>query len=398
MSETAVMNGNYAAATAARLVRPDVIAAYPITPQTPVVEYLTQFAADGRLASKMSEVESEHSAMSILSGASMAGARCYTATSSQGLALMYEPYFRASTLRLPIVMNIVNREMISPQSVWGGPQDSLTLRDAGWIQIYVEDNQEILDTTIQAFKIAEDPRVLLPVNVCYDGFYLSHMTERVEVPEQSEIDSFLPPYEAKHQILDPRRPMAIDPLTSGYLVMEYRKKHMEAQAAALVALAQVDREYAAITGRSWKGALDTYRMEDADYAVVTMGSVTGACREIVDEKRRKGIKFGLVKIRALRPFPKTAVAAALSGAKGFGVIDRNVSFGWNHGIVYQEVKAALYPTHAALPSISFIGGLGGEDITLDLVSKAFDAIVETTMAEKIVDEAVWLWSPRKGVK
>ncbi len=166
MSQVEVLNGNMAAAHAARLARPAVIAAYPITPQTPVVEYLTQFHADGLLECEMSEVESEHSAMSILTGASLTGVRCYTATSSQGLALMYEPYFRASTLRLPIVMNIVNREMISPQTVWGGPQDSLTLRDAGWIQLYVEDNQEILDTTIQAFLIAEHPDVLLPVNVC----------------------------------------------------------------------------------------------------------------------------------------------------------------------------------------------------------------------------------------
>ena len=398
MNEIAVMNGNYAAATAARLARPEVIAAYPITPQTPVVEYLTQFAAEGLIQSKMSEVESEHSAMSVLTGASMSGARCYTATSSQGLALMYEPYFRASTLRLPIVMNIVNREMISPQTVWGGPQDSLTLRDAGWIQLYVEDNQEILDTTIQAFKIAEDPRVLLPVNVCYDGFYLSHMTERVEVPAQKDIDRFLPAYKAEHLILDPSRPMAIDPLTSGYLLMEYRKKHMEAQIAALAVLEEVDRAYAGLSGRSWHGAIEGYRMEDAEYAVVTMGSVTGACREMVDEKRSKGIRFGLVKIRCLRPFPKKALAQALSGVKGFGVIDRNVSFGWNQGIVYQEVRSALYGVRPALPSVPFVGGLGGEDLTLDLISSALDSIVDAVDSGRVVEDAVWLWSPRKGVK
>jgi pyruvate ferredoxin oxidoreductase alpha subunit/phenylglyoxylate dehydrogenase alpha subunit len=236
------------------------------------------------------------------------------------------------------------------------------------------------------------------VNVCYDGFYLSHMTERVELPTQKQIDGFLPPYEAKHQILDPRKPMAIDPLTNGYLVMEYRKKHMAAQAAALGVLAEVDRDYAAITGRSWKGAIDEYRMEDAEYAVVTLGSVTGACREMVDAKRAAGVRMGLVKIRCLRPFPRAAISAALSNVKGFGVIDRNVSFGWNHGIIHQEVKAALYGSGCSLPSIPFIGGLGGEDLTLDLVSQAFDAIVATVDAGKTVDEAVWLWSPRKGVK
>lgn len=181
-----VINGNMAAAIGASLAKPDVIAAYPITPQTPVVEYLTKFVADGILESNLSEVESELSAMSVLTGASLAGARTFTATSSQGLSLMYEPYFRASTLRLPIVMAIVNREMISPQTVWGGPQDSITIRDAGWIQIYVEDNQEILDMIIQAYKISENNDVLLPINICYDGFYLSHMTEKAFIPEDEK--------------------------------------------------------------------------------------------------------------------------------------------------------------------------------------------------------------------
>jgi phenylglyoxylate dehydrogenase alpha subunit len=198
MSKVMVMNGNKAAAVGAMLSRPEVIAAYPITPQTPIVEFLTEFVANGELDSVISEVESEHSAMSVVTGASLAGSRVFTATSSQGLALMYEPYFRASTLRLPIVMAIVNREMISPQTVWGGPQDSLTLRDAGWIQIYVEDNQEILDMIIQAYKIAENNEVLLPVNICYDGFYLSHMTEKVIVPDQEDVDRFLSPYNPIH--------------------------------------------------------------------------------------------------------------------------------------------------------------------------------------------------------
>ena len=192
MPRVDVMNGNKAAAVGAMLAGPDIIAAYPITPQTPLVEYLTRFVADGELNSVMSEVESEHTAMSILTGASLAGSRTFTATSSQGLALMYEPYFRASTLRLPIVMGIVNREMISPQTLWGSPQDSLTLRDAGWLQIYVEDNQEILDMIIQAYKVAEDNRVLLPINICYDGFYLSHMTEKVNIPAKEQVNAFLP--------------------------------------------------------------------------------------------------------------------------------------------------------------------------------------------------------------
>ncbi len=360
MSKIEVMNGNLAAAWGAVLARPSVIAAYPITPQTPVVEYLTQFYADGRLKCEMSEVESEHTAMSILTGASLTGVRCYTATSSQGLALMYEPYFRASTLRLPIVMNIVNREMISPQTVWGGPQDSLSVRDAGWIQIYVEDNQEILDMTIQAFRIAEDARVLLPINICYDGFYLSHMSERLERPDQGAVDDFLPPYSSEHILLDPEKPMAVDPLTSGYLLMEYRKKHLEAQQAALQVIDEVDQDYKSLFGRSWGGVIEKYRVEDAQYVVFTLGSVVGAVKEMVDIKRDAGVPIGLVKVRSLRPFPRSAVVEAMEGKKGFGVIDRNVSFGWNVGILFQEVRSALCSLGRKLPSIPFIGGLGGE--------------------------------------
>jgi pyruvate ferredoxin oxidoreductase alpha subunit/phenylglyoxylate dehydrogenase alpha subunit len=394
----AVVNGNLAAAWAARLSRPDVIAAYPITPQSAVVEYLTQFRIDGDLNCQMSEVESEHTAMSILTGASLTSARCFTATSSQGLALMYEPYFRASTLRLPIVMCIVNREMISPQTVWGGPQDSLSVRDAGWIQIYVEDNQEILDTTIQAFRIGEDKRVLLPVNVCYDGFYLSHLSERVEIPDQADVDRFLPPYHSEHILLDPEKPMAVDPLTSGYLLMEYRQKHLEAQQAALEVIEQVDSEYEAMFGRSWGGLIEEYRVEDADYVVFTLGSVSGAVREMVDVKRDEGIPMGLIKVRSLRPFPRERIVKAMEGKKGFGVIDRNVSFGWNAGILFQEVRSALCTLGRELPCIPFIGGLGGEDITLDLVGDSLDRIVENTEKKLQVEDAVWLWSPRKRVK
>ncbi len=392
-SRVDVMNGNMAAAWGARLSRPQVIAAYPITPQTPVVEYLTQFFADQELDCQMSEVDSEHTAMSMLTGASLTGVRCYTATSSQGLALMYEPYFRASTLRLPIVMNIVNREMISPQTVWGGPQDSLTLRDAGWLQIYVEDNQEILDTTIQAFKIAEHQDVLLPINVCYDGFYLSHMSERVEVPSQESVDAFLPSYHSDHILLDPDRPAAVDPLTSGYLLMEYRQKHMAAQQAALDVIAQVHDEFARLFGRDWGGLIETYRMEDARYALVTMGSVTGAVREVVDRKREAGVPIGLIKVRALRPFPLQQLRSAMSGLKGYGVIDRNVSFGWNTGILFQEVRSALCGLDEQIPCIPFISGLGGEDITLDLVGQAADAVVRNTA---MVEQAQWLQVAHEG--
>ncbi|KUO69652.1 MAG: phenylglyoxylate dehydrogenase [Clostridia bacterium BRH_c25] len=389
MQKIDVMNGNKAAAVGVALVKPDVVAAYPITPQTPVVEYLTQFAADGILNSRMSEVESELTAMSVVTGASLAGSRTFTATSSQGLSLMYEPYFRASTLRLPIVMAIINREMISPQSVWGGQQDSISVRDAGWLQIYVEDNQEVLDMIIQAYRIAEDKRVLLPINICFDGFYLSHMTERVLVPEQEKVDEFLPKYYPEHIILDPKRPMAVDPLTNGDLLMEYRYKHLQAQQNALEVIDEADKLYGEVLGRRYGGVIEEYRMEEAELALITMGSMTGAAKEAVDLKRAEGVKVGIVRLRALRPFPKERLCKALADVKAFGVVDRNVSFGWNTGVTYQEVKSALYEGQVVVPSVPLIGGLGGEDLTIPMMLGAIDSIKDTAEAGKN-KECIWL--------
>lgn len=389
MQRVDVLNGNQAAAIGAALAKPGVIAAYPITPQTPVVEYLTEYAVNGKIDAAMSEVESELSAMSVVTGASLAGSRTFTATASQGLALMYEPYFRASTLRLPIVMAIVNREMISPQSVWGGQQDSMSVRDAGWLQMYAEDNQEILDMVVQAFKIAEDQRVLLPINICYDGFYLSHMTEKVLVPEQEKVDEFLGVYEPEHIKLDPDKPMSVDPLTNGALLMEYRYKHLKAQQEALKVLEEVDQEYGKLFGRSYGGAIETYKMEDAEYALITVGSVSGAAKEAIDAKRAEGIKVGLVRIRMVRPFPKEQICQALANVKAFGVVDKNVSFGWDTGIIYQEVKSAMYEGKNHVPSVPVIGGLGGEDISIQMLKDTVDTIVET--AEKGQNhDAVWL--------
>lgn len=388
MQKLDVVNGNMAAAIGAALAKPDVIAAYPITPQTPVVEYLTQFRADQKIDAAMSEVESELSAMSVVTGASLAGARTFTATASQGLALMYEPYFRASTLRLPIVMAIVNREMISPQSVWGGQQDSMSVRDAGWLQIYAEDNQEILDLVVQAFKIAEDKRVLLPINICFDGFYLSHMTERVLVPEQEKVDAFLGRYHAEHVVLDPKRPMAVDPLTNGGLLMEYRYKHLEAQQMALEVLDEVDKTYGELFGRKYGGAIEEYCMEDAEYALITTGSMSGAAKDMVDKKRADGVRVGLVRMRMIRPFPKERVRNALKNVKAFGVVDKNVSFGCNTGIVYQEIKAAMYGGNS-VSSVPAIGGLGGEDISLKMMEKVIDAIIDAASEGKD-KEAIWL--------
>lgn len=363
MAEIKALTGNKCATYGAALCRPDLIAAYPITPQSSVVEGLADLVFGGKLDSRMVQVESEHSAMSVVQGAAAAGGRVFTATSAQGLALMYEPYFRMSTLRLPMVMAIATREMTSPETIWSGQQDAMSVRDAGWIQCFCETNQEILDMIIQGYMLAEDSRVLIPVNVCYDGFYSSHLVERVEVPSQAEVDAFLPPY-ALPAKLDPATPQALDPMTPGELLMKYRRDHLESMQAALPVIDEVDAKFAAAFGRSYGGAIDTYKLDGADYALVTVGGMTGTARDAVDELRGRGMKIGVLKLRFTRPFPAQRVREALKNVKGFAVVDRSVSFGWDAGPMYVETCAALGDALTGKAHFSAIGGLGGADISM----------------------------------
>lgn len=387
MNKKVAMTGNSAAAAGAALCRPDLIAAYPITPQSSVVESLAEKVANGEIDSRMIQVESEHSAMSVVQGAAAAGGRVFTATSAQGLALMFEPYFRMSTLRMPMVMAIATREMTSPETVWSGHQDAIAVRDAGWIQIFCEDNQEIMDMIIQGYRLTEDPEILIPVNVCYDGFYLSHLVEGVEVPAQEQVDAFLPPVSFNHAVLDPSNPFALDPLTAGPILMQYRKSHLEAMGRVQEKLEQTDAEFARLLGRSHGGAVEAYRIEDAEVVLVTMGAATGTGREAVDMAREKGVRAGLLKIRLLRPFPAKAVAGALEGKKAFAVVDRNVCFGWNSGTVYMEVKAAM--EHLDCAHFSVIGGLGGADLSLDHLNAVLDKLEREKNAPGEKD-TVWL--------
>ena len=388
MSEVKALTGNKCAAYGAALCRPDLIAAYPITPQSSVVETLADMVYSGELDSRMVQVESEHSAMSVVQGAAAAGGRVFTATSAQGLALMYEPYFRMSTLRLPMVMAIATREMTSPETIWSGQQDAMSVREAGWIQCFCETNQEILDMILQGYMLAEDPRVLIPVNVCYDGFYSSHLVERVELPSQADADAFLPPYSLPAK-LDPRTPQALDPMTPGELLMKYRRDHLESMKAALAVIDEVDAKFAAAFGRSYGGCIDTYRMEDADFALVTVGGMTGTARDAVDEARERGIRAGVVKLRFIRPFPAERIAKALEGKKALCVIDRSVCFGWSQGPMHVEVKAALADQGASYCHFSAIGGLGGADISLTEISGLIDEL-ETHKDEKGERPVKWL--------
>jgi pyruvate ferredoxin oxidoreductase alpha subunit/phenylglyoxylate dehydrogenase alpha subunit len=383
-----VMNGNMAAAYGAKLCRPDIVSAYPITPQTPLVEYLAKFIVEGDLNADIVEVEGEHSAMSVLEGAAMAGSRTFTGTSAQGLAFMYEAYFRASTLRFPIVMVIATRDMNSPQTVWSGQQDVLTLRDAGWIQLFAENNQEILDNVIMAYRIGEDPNVLLPVNVCYDGFYLSHLSEGVRVPPSDLVDDFLPPYAPTHQYLDPSKPVAVDPLVFGDLMIEFRYKHCAAMQTAKGVIDRVCKDFGKKFGRFYGGLTDEFHTKDAELILITMGSVTGTARVAVERLRKAGKKVGLLKIRSFRPFPSEELNGILSKCKAIGVFDRNVCFGWNTGITFVEVKAALYGAKAPPPILNFIGGLGGADIKIDHILHAFKCMEEAA-AGRVFPAVTW---------
>ncbi|MCF8010319.1 MAG: phenylglyoxylate dehydrogenase [Clostridiales bacterium] len=387
MSKVMATTGNTAAAIGAALAKPQVIAAYPITPQSSVVENLAGMIANGELNSKMVEVESEHSAMSVVQGAAVSGARTFTATSAQGLALMYEPYFRMSTLRLPMVMAIAGREMTSPETVWGSQQDSISVRDAGWLQMYVEDNQEILDMIIQGYKVAENQKVLLPINIIYDGFFLSHLMERVEVPPQEKVDQFLPGYNPQHVKFNPSEPMAVDPLTPGDILMEYREDHLKAAHKALEVIDDVDNDFGNSFGRYYGGAVQEYLCDDADIVLVTMGSMTGTAKEAVNIKREQGIKAGLLKIRAMRPFPETKVNEVLKGKKAVAVVDRNVCFGWNTGTLFVEVKAALNRCDD-ISLVPVIGGLGGADITLNHFTNCIDLLQKTSDYKKY-HKCIW---------
>lgn len=391
-----VVEGNEAAAIGVGLVRPDVVAVYPITPQSSLVEHVSQMIADGRLKADLMNVEGEHAVLCGLQGVALAGGRTFTATCGPGIAFMFEPYVRTPGLRLPMVASLVTRDLLSPQCVWGGQQDAMVVREAGWIQMYCETVQEILDTTVMAYKVAEHHDVMLPVNVCHDGNYLSFGVTHVEVPEQQDVDEFLErPNTNWHIALDPERPMGVDPLTGGAggpgprNFVRYRKGQCRGMQNALRVIREVHAQWGERFGRYHAPLVEEYRLDDADYALVTIGSMSGAAKDAVDAARGEGEKVGLIKIKTFRPFPLEAMTAALAKVNRVGVVDRSVSFGWNSGPVYQETLGALYHTGKPIPAISFIGGLAGADITANHFARAIALTREAKWHSGPI-EPVWL--------
>ncbi|HMB44854.1 MAG TPA: pyruvate ferredoxin oxidoreductase [Candidatus Methanoperedens sp.] len=376
-----VITGDHAVAMGAKLCRVEVIPAFPITPQTLIIEHIADFVNDGELDAKFLTMESEHSVMSAAAGASAAGARVFTATSSQGLAFMHEMLYATAPLRLPIVMANASRTLGGPPGIWCEYNDSMGARDSGWLQLYVEDNQEALDMVIQSFRIAEDKRVLLPVMPCLDGFVLTHTVEPVDVPEQEEVDSFLLPYEPDI-ILDPARPAMIGTFMPSEYIMELRRQTTGAFESAKEVIQQVNNEFAQKFGRDYGGLIDTYMMEDASIALITMGTVTSTSREVVDELRQKGEKVGIIKLRFFRPFPSYELKKAVSHISALGVFDRSISY-HGGGPVYNEVLSALYGM--TIPVINHLAGIGGRDVTREQIMKMFELTQKAGKGEKVND-------------
>ncbi len=383
-----VITGNAAAAIGATLCRPDVVAAYPITPQTEVIEKLSEFHAQGVLDAEMITVEGENSAMNAVTAASAAGGRVFTASSSWGLVFMYDALLAAAGARAPVVMANVNRETPGIIAVSSGQQDMISTRDSGWIFLIAEDSQEILDMIIMAYRLAEDHEIQLPTMVHYDGFYLSYMAERVEIPTNRNVDEFLSALKEQPERtrLIPGRPVAIGThgILEGYL--ELRQKHCSALERAKAKFDAINLEFNSRFGRTYQGQVETYRSEDADVVLVGSGSMCGTIKTVIDQKREEGLKVGLVRLRMYRPFPEEQLLEALNGKKVVGVIDRSICFGFKGGPIYREIKSLSMDGPKVL---SFIDGLANLDITTAHIERIIDACLSASKGDAC-DEVTWV--------
>ncbi|MCX5700477.1 MAG: pyruvate ferredoxin oxidoreductase [Candidatus Omnitrophica bacterium] len=379
-----LLEGSMAVAKIVQLCRPGVVSAYPITPQTHIVEELAQIVADGHLNAQFVNVESEHSAASVVLGASAAGVRSYTATSSQGLLLMGEVVFNIAGMRLPVVMTTAVRAISAPINIWNDHQDAVSLRDAGWVQLHAEDIQEVVDLHLIAYKLAENKSIMLPVMVCMDGFLLTHGLESVSMPSQEEVDKFLPPYKAPYK-LDVENPMTLGPLVDPEAYTEARYALNETHKEALALIPKITQEFAKAFGRTYNGLVEGYELKDAERVIVAMGSICGTIKEVVDELRKKDKKVGLLKVTSLRPFPANEICEALKNVSKVGVIDRALSIG-SFAPLASEIKASFFG-RVKKPKIisSFILGLGGRDITKDSIKEVFRLMTAKEKQGEFID-------------
>ncbi|MBI4688856.1 MAG: pyruvate ferredoxin oxidoreductase [Nitrospirae bacterium] len=382
MAKVVAVTGNEAVANALRQVNPDVSSAYPITPATDIMQRFTSFVSDGKVKTEMILVESEHSAMSGCIGASAAGGRVMTATSSQGLALMWEELFIASGTRLPIVMALVNRALSAPLNIHGDHSDGMGARDCGWIQLWSENAQEAYDNTIQAFRIAEHMDIRLPVMICMDGFIISHSIERIEYLEDEEVKNFVGEFKTLNPLLDLEHPVSYGPLILPDYYMEYRRAHAEVMTRASEVVLDVAKDFEKLSGRKY-GIFDAYRLDDAEIGIVILNSAAGTTKDAIDSFREKGIKAGLLKPRLFRPFPYEEVGNALKHLKAICVLDRADAFGGSYGPLFIDVAASVYPYKERPVLFNKIYGLGGRDYLPEHAELVLNELVEVSRTGKV---------------
>ena len=369
------LSGNEAAAIAMKQINPDVVAAFPITPSTEIPQYFSSFVSNGLVDTEFVAVESEHSAMSACIGAEAAGARAMTATSSNGLSLMWEMIYIASSLRLPIVMSLVNRAVSGPLNIHNDHSDAMGVRDSGWIQLFSENNQEAYDNLIMAHRIAEHKNVLLPLMVCQDGFITSHSIENIELIEDDLVKKFVGEYKPEHYLLNDKEPIAVGPLDLQAYLFEHKRQQAEAMRNAKEVILEVSKEFEKMTGRKY-GFFEEYKLDDAEIAIVCMNSTAGTTKYTVDKLRQKGIKAGLLKIRMFRPFATEEVAKALSHLKAIAVLDKADSLNGAGGALFEDVISSMYVSNIHVPTVNYVYGIGGRDTKSDDIEKVYNDLSE----------------------
>lgn len=383
------MTGNEAVAYAMKQINPDVVAAYPITPATEIVQIYSTYVADGLVNTEFVAVESEHSAMSATIGASAAGARAMTATSSQGLALMWEMLYIAAGLRLPIVMPVTNRALSSPINIHCDHSDTMGARDTGWLHIFSENSQEVYDNAIQAIRISEEKSILLPTMVTMDGFIISHAMEVVDVLEDAQVAEFVGTYKAERSLLDVDNPMTMGGLDFTDYYFEHRRSLVEPVLKAHEVILQVAKEYAKVSGRKY-GLFEAYRMDDADYAVVVLGSTAGTARLAVDNLRAQGVRAGVIKVRVFRPFPYEQISDAIAGCKAVAVLDRSDGLSGRGGPVFGEIRNGICDREKKPVTVDYVYGLGGRDINVQMVESVYRDLQEIAAGGKARELVTYL--------
>lgn len=376
------LSGNEAVATAMKQINPDVVAAFPITPSTEIPQYFSTFVANGSVDTEFVAVESEHSAMSACIGAEAAGSRAMTATSANGLSLMWEMIYIASSLRLPIVMNLVNRAVSGPLNIHNDHSDAMGVRDAGWIMLFSENNQEAYDNNLMAHKIAENKDVQLPIMICQDGFITSHSIENIELENDEDVKKFVGEYHPEHYLLNRKEPMAIGPLDLQAYLFEHKAQQGEAMKAAKQVILDVSKEFEKWTGRHYD-LFEEYKLDDAEIAVVCMNSTAGTTKAVVDKLRDQGVKAGLLKIRVYRPFPGEEVAKALSHLKAVAVLDKSDSLNAIGGALFEDVVSSMYVAKQNVPVVNYVYGIGGRDTTEKEIKSVYTDLAEIAKDGKV---------------